>query len=211
MSTSGVSRPNRHGLAGRASALICAASMCTLLVTAPAAAAQSQAHPARTFSTPEEAVRALAETVKGGKLDDLLTFFAPDGQDLVASSDPATGRRNREIFTVALTAAGASSIRETTTKCSSSATRGGRSRCRSSRTASCGTSTRRQAKRKFSRDESDETNWQSSASAEPTSSHSAATPSKVTTANPRVSTPGASTAILGSKTVCSGAPHAASL
>jgi hypothetical protein len=88
-------------LTGRAFAIIVAASMCMLLVTAPTVAAQAQSKPYRTFSTPEEAVRALAETVKAGKLEDLLTLFAPDGQELVASSDPATGRRNREIFSVA--------------------------------------------------------------------------------------------------------------
>jgi DUF2950 family protein len=55
----------------------------------------------RTFATPEDAVRALAETTKAGDLQGLLALFGPDGKDLVDTSDPATGRRNREVFVVA--------------------------------------------------------------------------------------------------------------
>lgn len=61
----------------------------------------AQAAPHRTFATPEAAVQALISTVKAGNLDDLLAIFGPEGQELIASSDPATGRRNREVFTVA--------------------------------------------------------------------------------------------------------------
>jgi hypothetical protein len=56
----------------------------------------------RHFATPEEAVRALTDTVKAGTLDELLTYFGPEGRDLVASSDPATGRRNQEVFVAAM-------------------------------------------------------------------------------------------------------------
>jgi DUF2950 family protein len=62
-------------------------------------AAQEARH--RTFGTPEEAVRALADAAKIGNADALLAIFGPDGQDLVASSDPATARKNLEVFTVA--------------------------------------------------------------------------------------------------------------
>jgi len=51
--------------------------------------------------TPEEAVAALIATTKAGNLDDLLTLFGPGGQELVSSSDPATGRKNREVFEAA--------------------------------------------------------------------------------------------------------------
>jgi hypothetical protein len=54
------------------------------------------------FAAPEDAVKALAEVVKSGTMDELLAILGPDGQDLVASSDQATGRRNREVFTVAV-------------------------------------------------------------------------------------------------------------
>jgi hypothetical protein len=53
------------------------------------------------FESPEAAVRALAAAVKSGQADEMAALFAPDGQELVASSDPATGRRNREVFMAA--------------------------------------------------------------------------------------------------------------
>jgi hypothetical protein len=56
----------------------------------------------RTFPTAREAAETLIDTVKRGNLDEVLAIFGPDGQDLVASSDPATGRRNREVFNVAV-------------------------------------------------------------------------------------------------------------
>jgi hypothetical protein len=55
----------------------------------------------RTFATPEEAVNALREATKAGKLDELLAIFGPDTQELVASSDAATAQQNRQIFTAA--------------------------------------------------------------------------------------------------------------
>ena len=57
---------------------------------------------ARTFDTPESAVRALVEAAKAKNLDDVMTIFGPDGRDLVGSSDPATARRNRRVFAVAV-------------------------------------------------------------------------------------------------------------
>ena len=64
----------------------------------PFADAQS---PHRTFASPEEAVKALAAAVKSGQADEVAAIFAPDGQELVASSDPVSGQRNREVFLVA--------------------------------------------------------------------------------------------------------------
>jgi hypothetical protein len=66
------------------------------------AIAIAQATPQRTFATPREAAQTLIDTVKRGNLDELLAIFGPEGQDLIASSDPATGRKNREVFTVAV-------------------------------------------------------------------------------------------------------------
>jgi hypothetical protein len=63
--------------------------------------AQDSAH--RMFKTPEEAVRALIDAAAPGKSDDLLAIFGTEAGDLVASSDAATARRNREVFTVAAT------------------------------------------------------------------------------------------------------------
>jgi hypothetical protein len=68
-----------------------------------AAASCSRATPGpRTFATPEEAVRTLNAAVKAEKLDELLAIFGPEGKELVASSDAATARGNRKVFTVAV-------------------------------------------------------------------------------------------------------------
>ena len=56
----------------------------------------------RTFGSPEQAVAALQSAVKGGKIEEVVAIFGPDGQALVDSSDPVTARRNREVFTVAM-------------------------------------------------------------------------------------------------------------
>ena len=61
----------------------------------------AQAAKARTFTSPDEAVKALISVAKAGKVDDLLAIFGTNGKDLIASSDPATARKNREVFTVA--------------------------------------------------------------------------------------------------------------
>jgi hypothetical protein len=56
----------------------------------------------RHFATPEEAVQAFIGTVKAGQIDELLAYFGPEGNELVDSSDPATGRRNQEVFVAAV-------------------------------------------------------------------------------------------------------------
>jgi hypothetical protein len=56
----------------------------------------------RTFATPNEAVRALVETVKANDLTGLVALFGPGAQELVDTSDAATGRRNREVFAAAI-------------------------------------------------------------------------------------------------------------
>src|SRR5690349_895808 len=72
-----------------------------LAVLLGSAAAHGQAAKARTFAAPEEAVTALFDAVRAGSLDALLTLFGPGGQELSASSDPATARMNRQVFAVA--------------------------------------------------------------------------------------------------------------
>jgi len=52
----------------------------------------------RTFPSPEDAVKTLVETVKKGDVDALVAIFGPDGKELLASSDPATARMNRQVF-----------------------------------------------------------------------------------------------------------------
>jgi hypothetical protein len=72
-----------------------------ILCLTPAAFAAQGASSYRMFPTPEDAVKALVDIVKAGKLDDLVALFGPEGRDLVETSDPATGRRNRQVFLVA--------------------------------------------------------------------------------------------------------------
>ena len=47
----------------------------------------------KTFATPEEAVKSLADTVKAGNLDALLAIFGSTGQELIDSSEPAIAHR----------------------------------------------------------------------------------------------------------------------
>lgn len=71
------------------------------LVAAVTIGACSSEPAERRFTTPDAAARALIDTAKAGNLDELLTLFGPEGQELVSSSDPATGRRSREVFVAA--------------------------------------------------------------------------------------------------------------
>lgn len=56
----------------------------------------------RTFQSPEEAVRALTAAVKAENLSEIVAIFGPEGQALIDSSDPATARRNRQVFVAAV-------------------------------------------------------------------------------------------------------------
>jgi hypothetical protein len=58
---------------------------------------------ARTFKTPEEAVRALDTAIKAGRAEDVIAIFGPEGKEVVDTSDPSTSRRNREVFAAAMT------------------------------------------------------------------------------------------------------------
>ena len=80
-------------------ALTCVSALIASATCPSEAAAQSVQ--GRTFSSPEDAVKSLVDTVKKGDVDALLAIFGPDGKDLLASSDPATARMNRQVFAVA--------------------------------------------------------------------------------------------------------------
>lgn len=82
-------------MAGRsAAALFCLLAAAGCARVAPAAAA-------RTFATPEDAVKALAESVNNSDVASLGALFGPDGQQLIDSSDPATARAGRQVFSAA--------------------------------------------------------------------------------------------------------------
>ena len=87
--------PMRRSLSAR----VFACAWLALLASSATAAGQTATQ--RTFATPEDAVKALVDTVKTGNIDALLAIFGPDGRELAASSDPATARTNRQVFTVA--------------------------------------------------------------------------------------------------------------
>jgi hypothetical protein len=55
----------------------------------------------KTFATPEDAVKGLAEAVKAGSLDGVLAMFGPEGKELIDSSEPAIARENQQVFAVA--------------------------------------------------------------------------------------------------------------
>jgi hypothetical protein len=75
---------------------------CIALTAAAACSKASEGPQQRTFNTPEDAVRALTDAAKAGKLDDLRAIFGPDVQQLIDSSDAATARRNQQVFAVAV-------------------------------------------------------------------------------------------------------------
>jgi hypothetical protein len=73
---------------------------CAALVTLVSCSRPAPSY--RTFATPDDAVRALIEAAKAKNLDDVIAIFGPEGKALIDSSDPATARRNRQVFTVAV-------------------------------------------------------------------------------------------------------------
>ena len=81
-----------------AARIITAAVLCAAL----AAPACRKASNSRTYSTPEDAVKALVAAVKAANLDEVVAIFGPEGQALVDSSDLASARRNREVFSAAV-------------------------------------------------------------------------------------------------------------
>ena len=84
----------------RGLALICACAL--IAVPSFASRVAAQAPQSRVFGSPEDAVKTLFETVKAGKVDELLAIFGSDGKELIASSDPETARANRQVFAVAV-------------------------------------------------------------------------------------------------------------
>ena len=71
----------------------------TLLASAPTIAAQAQTP--RAFAAPEDAVKALADTVRAGDVDGLRAIFGPEGADLVDTSNPSASQMDRRVFAVA--------------------------------------------------------------------------------------------------------------
>jgi hypothetical protein len=68
----------------------------------PVSCARGDRLAGRTFATPEDAVRSLVEAAKAEDLEKVVAIFGPEGRELADSSDRATARRNRDVFTAAV-------------------------------------------------------------------------------------------------------------
>jgi len=80
--------------------LTAAAVMCAALLAV--CSCRKSATPAyHTFPTPEDAVQALIKAAAAEKVDGILEIFGPEGKELIDTSDPASARRAREVFTAA--------------------------------------------------------------------------------------------------------------
>lgn len=78
-------------------------AVCTCAVIATSMlSSRASAQAARVFASPEDAVKALIDTVKAGQVADLVAMFGAEGKALIESSDPATARQNRRVFRVAI-------------------------------------------------------------------------------------------------------------
>ena len=82
--------PNR-----RRRAMLLSALVLTLLGARPSTAADSAL---RTFSSPEEAVQALAAAVKAGDTKAVLAILGEDAQPLISSGDPVADQEARDHF-----------------------------------------------------------------------------------------------------------------
>ncbi|MGE5814058.1 MAG: DUF2950 domain-containing protein [Acidobacteriota bacterium] len=94
--------PFQRPIARRWSFWVCAVLAVLLAALTATWACRPAPPPAqRVFRTPEDGVNALLDATKKGSLDELIAIFGPEGKALVASSDPASARRNREVFVAA--------------------------------------------------------------------------------------------------------------
>jgi hypothetical protein len=78
-------------------ALWCACVLMTALFSSRVSAQAPQQ-----FASPEKAVEALIAAVKASNVANLIVILGSEGRDLIESSDPATARHNRKVFTVAV-------------------------------------------------------------------------------------------------------------
>ena len=89
---------NAHGFRYTRLAVVCGCVMVAAVTIPSRAAAQATG----VFASPEEAVKALIDTVRKGDVDALVAIFGPEGKDLIDSSDPATARQHRQVFNIAV-------------------------------------------------------------------------------------------------------------
>jgi DUF2950 family protein len=97
-----ISSDRTHHIKGRVAGVRAAVTFVCAMLGALAACTAAAPAQHRTFSSPEEAVRALVDATKAGNVQQVVAIFGPDGQQLVDSSDATTARRNREVFVAAV-------------------------------------------------------------------------------------------------------------
>jgi len=99
----GMSTTKRSGTACRVTIRALVLVCVTLWIVVPTSSIEVRAQTAqpRTFSSADDAAKTLVETVRKGDVDAVLAIFGQDGRDLLATSDPATARMNRDVFAAA--------------------------------------------------------------------------------------------------------------
>ena len=78
------------------------AALAIAALSAVPGAARARVSDQPVFAMPEQAVLALIEAVAANDLPRLIALMGPGSDDLASISDPQTGRRNREVFAVAI-------------------------------------------------------------------------------------------------------------
>lgn len=76
--------------------------MCAAVALVPACSKRAERQSYQTFETPEDAVHALNDAVAAGSVDRVVAIFGSDGRELVDQSDPATARRNQQVYSAAV-------------------------------------------------------------------------------------------------------------
>ncbi len=81
-------------------ALVISVASCNKSPEKPAATEAAQ----KTFASPDDAAKSLADATKGGSHDALVVIFGPGSQDVIFSGDTAVDKTNFENFTAAYAA-----------------------------------------------------------------------------------------------------------
>ena len=80
---------------------LAAIAVACVTLFATASCRRTPESPYRMFPTPEDAVQGLMAAVKSEKVEELVQLFGPEGKELLESSDPASARQSRQVFTAA--------------------------------------------------------------------------------------------------------------
>ncbi len=90
-----INREKRDSWIERCGALLMAAALVVLVISAPS---EAETVKQRTFASPEEAVKALVEALKSDDVKALEAIFGPGSRDILLSGDPVADKAVREKF-----------------------------------------------------------------------------------------------------------------